>query len=88
MANLVEPVSVDYLESTFSNLLSLFNIYPVCGSTIERVPVQNQGTYFCPRYQPFGCKLLIFSLAAGGFAPVTKGSLSHVQAPEFWSSFS
>ena len=26
---------------------------PVCGSTIERVPVQNRGTYFCPRCQPF-----------------------------------
>jgi formamidopyrimidine-DNA glycosylase len=25
---------------------------PVCGSTIERVPVQNRGTYFCPRCQP------------------------------------
>jgi len=27
---------------------------PICGSTIERVPVQNRGTYFCPRCQPFG----------------------------------
>jgi formamidopyrimidine-DNA glycosylase len=25
---------------------------PVCGCTIERVPVQNRGTYFCPRCQP------------------------------------
>jgi formamidopyrimidine-DNA glycosylase len=25
---------------------------PVCGSPIERVPVQNRGTYFCPRCQP------------------------------------
>jgi formamidopyrimidine-DNA glycosylase len=25
---------------------------PVCGSTIERVPVQNRGTCFCPRCQP------------------------------------
>jgi len=25
---------------------------PVCGSTIERVLVQNRGTYFCPRCQP------------------------------------
>jgi formamidopyrimidine-DNA glycosylase len=28
---------------------------PVCGSTIERVVVQNRGTYFCPRCQPLGC---------------------------------
>jgi formamidopyrimidine-DNA glycosylase len=27
---------------------------PICGSTIERVPVQNRGTYFCPRCQPLG----------------------------------
>jgi formamidopyrimidine-DNA glycosylase len=26
----------------------------VCGSAIERVPVQNRGTYFCPRCQPLG----------------------------------
>ena len=32
---------------------------PVCGSTIERVPVQNRGTYFCPRCQPLGCGPLI-----------------------------
>ena len=25
---------------------------PVCGSTIERIPVQNRGTCFCPRCQP------------------------------------
>jgi formamidopyrimidine-DNA glycosylase len=25
---------------------------PVCGCTIERVPVQNRGTCFCPRCQP------------------------------------
>jgi formamidopyrimidine-DNA glycosylase len=25
---------------------------PICGSPIERVPVQNRGTYFCPRCQP------------------------------------
>ena len=25
---------------------------PVCGSTIERVPIQNRGSYFCPRCQP------------------------------------
>ena len=25
---------------------------PTCGSTIERVLVQNRGTYFCPRCQP------------------------------------
>jgi formamidopyrimidine-DNA glycosylase len=25
---------------------------PICGSTIERVPVQNRGTCFCPRCQP------------------------------------
>jgi len=25
---------------------------PVCGSTIERVPVQNRGSYFCPGCQP------------------------------------
>jgi formamidopyrimidine-DNA glycosylase len=28
---------------------------PVCGGAIERVPVQNRGTYFCPRCQPLGC---------------------------------
>ena len=27
---------------------------PVCGSTIERVLVQNRGTYFCPRCQTLG----------------------------------
>jgi len=32
---------------------------PVCGSTIERVLVQNRGTCFCPRCQPFGCGPLI-----------------------------
>jgi formamidopyrimidine-DNA glycosylase len=25
---------------------------PVCGGTIERIVVQNRGTYFCPRCQP------------------------------------
>ncbi len=25
---------------------------PICGSTIERVPIQNRGSYFCPRCQP------------------------------------
>ncbi|HUW44335.1 MAG TPA: bifunctional DNA-formamidopyrimidine glycosylase/DNA-(apurinic or apyrimidinic site) lyase [Dehalococcoidia bacterium] len=32
---------------------------PICGSTIERVLVQNRGTYFCPRCQPFGSGPLI-----------------------------
>jgi formamidopyrimidine-DNA glycosylase len=32
---------------------------PVCGSTIQRVPVQNRGTCFCPRCQPSGCGPLI-----------------------------
>jgi formamidopyrimidine-DNA glycosylase len=32
---------------------------PICGSTIERVLVQNRGTYFCPRCQPFGSGSLI-----------------------------
>jgi formamidopyrimidine-DNA glycosylase len=32
---------------------------PVCGGTIERVLVQNRGTYFCPRCQPLGCGPLI-----------------------------
>jgi len=32
---------------------------PVCGCTIERVPVQNRGTYFCPRCQPFDSGPLI-----------------------------
>jgi formamidopyrimidine-DNA glycosylase len=32
---------------------------PVCGSTIERVLVQNRGTCFCPRCQPLGCGPLI-----------------------------
>jgi formamidopyrimidine-DNA glycosylase len=26
---------------------------PICGSTIERVPIQNRGSYFCPQCQPF-----------------------------------
>ena len=26
---------------------------PICSSTVERIPVQNRGTYFCPRCQPF-----------------------------------
>jgi len=29
---------------------------PICGSTIERVLVQNRGTYFCPRCQPFSSR--------------------------------
>ncbi len=32
---------------------------PICGSTIERLPVQNRGTYFCPRCQPFDSGPLI-----------------------------
>jgi formamidopyrimidine-DNA glycosylase len=32
---------------------------PVCGSTIEWVLVQNRGTCFCPRCQPFGSGPLI-----------------------------
>jgi formamidopyrimidine-DNA glycosylase len=32
---------------------------PVCGNTIERVLVQNRGTCFCPRCQPFGSGPLI-----------------------------
>ena len=32
---------------------------PVCGSTIERVLVQNRGTCFCPRCQPLSCGPLI-----------------------------
>jgi formamidopyrimidine-DNA glycosylase len=32
---------------------------PVCGGTIERILVQNRGTYFCPRCQPLGCGPLI-----------------------------
>jgi formamidopyrimidine-DNA glycosylase len=32
---------------------------PICGSTIERVLVQNRGTCFCPRCQPLGCGPLI-----------------------------
>jgi len=27
---------------------------PVCGCPVERVPVQNRGTYFCPKCQPSG----------------------------------
>jgi formamidopyrimidine-DNA glycosylase len=27
---------------------------PICGSTIERVAIQNRGTCFCPRCQPLG----------------------------------
>jgi len=29
---------------------------PICSSTVERIPVQNRGTYFCPRCQPFSCR--------------------------------
>jgi formamidopyrimidine-DNA glycosylase len=36
---------------------------PVCGGTIERVVVQNRGTYFCPGCQPLGCGPLIQKLA-------------------------
>jgi len=32
---------------------------PICGSTIERVLVQNRGTCFCPRCQPFDSGPLI-----------------------------
>ena len=32
---------------------------PICGNTIERVPVQNRGTCFCPRCQPSGSGSLI-----------------------------
>jgi formamidopyrimidine-DNA glycosylase len=32
---------------------------PVCGGTIERVPVQNRGTCFCPRCQPLSCGPLL-----------------------------
>jgi formamidopyrimidine-DNA glycosylase len=32
---------------------------PVCGSAIQRVPVQNRGTCFCPTCQPLGCGPLI-----------------------------
>jgi len=30
---------------------------PVCGNTIERVVVQNRGTYFCPKCQPLAAGL-------------------------------
>jgi formamidopyrimidine-DNA glycosylase len=29
---------------------------PVCGATIERIVVQNRGTYFCPRCQSLRCR--------------------------------
>jgi formamidopyrimidine-DNA glycosylase len=32
---------------------------PICDGTIERVLVQNRGTYFCPRCQPSRCGPLI-----------------------------
>jgi formamidopyrimidine-DNA glycosylase len=32
---------------------------PICGCTIQRVLVQNRGTCFCPRCQPFGSGPLI-----------------------------
>jgi formamidopyrimidine-DNA glycosylase len=32
---------------------------PVCGCPIERLPVQNRGTYFCPRCQPLDSGPLI-----------------------------
>ncbi len=28
------------------------NFCPVCGTAIERIPVRNRGTYFCPKCQP------------------------------------
>ncbi|MDD5081951.1 MAG: DNA-formamidopyrimidine glycosylase, partial [Dehalococcoidales bacterium] len=28
------------------------DVCPVCGTAIERIPVRNRGTYFCPRCQP------------------------------------
>jgi len=28
------------------------NLCPVCGTPIERIPVRNRGTYFCPKCQP------------------------------------
>ena len=31
---------------------------PVCGGTVERVVVQNRGTYFCPRCQPLDSRPL------------------------------
>jgi len=27
---------------------------PVCGTPIERIPIRNRGTYFCPKCQPPG----------------------------------
>jgi len=58
-ANLREPLPADCLEPTFSGPVSLLNICPVCGSTIERVVVQNRGTCFCPRCQALSCGSLI-----------------------------
>jgi len=28
------------------------NLCPVCGTPIERIPIRNRGTYFCPHCQP------------------------------------
>ena len=45
---------------------------PVCGCPIERVPVQNRGTYFCPRCQPLSSDSLTQKPAAPRFEPATK----------------
>jgi hypothetical protein len=51
---------MDCLESTFSSPVYLLNICPICGSTIERVPVQNRGTCFCPGCHPSLKSVLVF----------------------------
>jgi len=45
---------------------------PICGCAIERVAVQNRGTYFCPRCQPLSSDSLTQKPAAPRFEPATK----------------
>jgi len=27
---------------------------PICGTPLERIPIRNRGSYFCPKCQPLG----------------------------------
>jgi len=40
-------------HSDFKVAHKIGELCPICGSTIERCVVQNRGSYFCPRCQPF-----------------------------------
>jgi formamidopyrimidine-DNA glycosylase len=46
---------------------------PVCGNPVERVPVQNRGTYFCPRCQPSRPTRSKQKPAAAGFESAAEG---------------